>query len=187
MTQQERALVQLIRLLDKAKIPYMVIGGLANAIWGQPRSTLDIDITIWAPATNTAGLLRVLARQFTPLVEDPEEFVARTRVLPVKSRSGVKADLIFGGLPLEEEAIHRATAVPMHDTLVRFCTAEDLILHKIISDRERDQSDVQGVLSARLEQLDLSYLEPRIRDLAGLLDRSDIWERWLQWKKAARA
>ncbi len=39
-------LIELSQFLSKNKIPYMVIGGLANAIWGNPRATIDIDVTI---------------------------------------------------------------------------------------------------------------------------------------------
>lgn len=38
---------------------------------------------------------------------------------------------------------------------VTFCTAEDLILLKIISMRDRDRSDVQGIVRRLLPQLDL--------------------------------
>ena len=42
----EEALHELSTNLKEAHVPYMIIGGLANAIWGYPRSTLDIDVTI---------------------------------------------------------------------------------------------------------------------------------------------
>jgi hypothetical protein len=64
--------------------------------------------------------------------------------------------------------------------LVLFCTAEDLILHKILSDRERDREDVRGILAAQRGKLDESYLDPRIRELADLLGRPSIWEEYLQ-------
>jgi len=38
---QENTLVAVARLLDKHGLPYMVIGGMANAVWGVPRSTLE--------------------------------------------------------------------------------------------------------------------------------------------------
>ncbi len=38
-------LTNLARRLDVAGVPYMVIGGLANALWGAPRETVDINVT----------------------------------------------------------------------------------------------------------------------------------------------
>ncbi len=160
----------------------MVIGGFANAVWGTPRATIDIDVTIWAPDRSVTSVLQALAPPFTALTSDPVTFVSRTRVLPIRSESGVRADVIFGFLPFEEEAIGRAPRIPFGDVEVRVATPEDLILHKIISDREEDQADVRGIIRARLAQMDLSYLEPRIRELADLLERPDIWHRWERWK-----
>ena len=47
MTVLEHALTNLAEFLKDQKIPYMVIGGFANIIWGEPRATIDIDVTIW--------------------------------------------------------------------------------------------------------------------------------------------
>jgi hypothetical protein len=42
MSAQHRALVELCDALDEAQLPYMLVGGQANATWGEPRATLDI-------------------------------------------------------------------------------------------------------------------------------------------------
>ena len=45
MTPLERALIALARRLSEINVSYMLVGGMANAIWGEPRATLDIDVT----------------------------------------------------------------------------------------------------------------------------------------------
>ena len=47
MTRFEDALLAIARFLENAAVPYMVIGGVANLFWGVPRTTLDVDITVW--------------------------------------------------------------------------------------------------------------------------------------------
>lgn len=74
------------------------------------------------------------------LVDNPLAFVSETRVLPIKSKTHQRIDLIFGSLPFEKNAIDRAVKVKIGKTSVYFCTAEDLILLKIISDRQKDIS-----------------------------------------------
>jgi hypothetical protein len=37
-------LIEIAKILDKLKIPYLVTGGIAVLIWGRPRFTADIDI-----------------------------------------------------------------------------------------------------------------------------------------------
>ena len=36
MTSLERALINLADILSANNIPYMIIGGMANAVWGKP-------------------------------------------------------------------------------------------------------------------------------------------------------
>lgn len=184
MTAQERSLLLIAKLLADEDVPYMVVGGIANAVWGEPRATLDIDITILVPDERTPGLTRTLARPFEILVEDPAQFIRQTRVLPLRSQDGVRVDLIFGLLPFEEEAIRRAVPIEVAGAPVFFCTAEDLILMKVISDREQDLADARGVLRQRRHRLDFGYLDPRVAELSGILENPQIRQRWQAWKDA---
>ena len=109
---------------------------------------------------------------------DAVDFVRKTRVLPVQSRSGVRVDLIWATLPYEESAIRRAVARDVGSRKIRFATAEDLILHKIISERERDRKDVEGIVGAQRGRLDLSYLDSRVRALSEALEDPDLLDRY---------
>ena len=183
MTSQEAALADLTRVLSEGAIPYMLIGGLANIVWGEPRATLDIDVTVWVVDAQVPATVDLLGRDFRILVEQPADFISRTRVLPLESASGVRVDVIFGLLSFEQDAIGRAVIVEVAGVAVKVCTAEDLILMKIISDRERDLQDVRGIVGRRLQSLDRGYLEPRIRELSQLLERPDIEARWREWSR----
>ena len=187
MTALERVLVELALTLSDNGIPYMIIGGMANAVWGEPRATLDVDATVWVADDEIGELLSVLESVFRPLVANPLDFIRDTRVLPLESEDRVRIDLIFGMLPYEQEAIKRAVELNVAGSPVRFCTPEDLILHKIVSERERDLTDARGVTRRRIESLDLTYLDLRIRELAETLERPGIWNSWEKWKKEAEA
>jgi len=173
----ELVLVDLAQRLDGAGVAYMVIGGLANAVWGSPRSTIDIDLTVVLDHGQVNSLLESLGPAYRSRTADPERFVTRTRVLPLRHSSGVQIDLIFALLPFEEEAARRAVAVEIAGVPVRFCTPEDLVLHKIVSERDRDRQDVKEILRRRGATLDRRYLDPRIHELATLLERPDM-ESW---------
>lgn len=179
----EKALLDIAALFEKHKIKYMVIGGLANAKWGQPRATLDIDITVWVSDNEIKNVVSMLEGSYALLVDKPLEFIRQTRVLPLKTHQDQRIDIIFGALPFERQAIERALKVEIGKASANFCTPEDLILFKIISERPRDLEDVKGILRFRKEDLDYSYLEPRIQELADLLDRPGIFSQWETWKK----
>ena len=183
MTNLERALVELAQTLNNNHIPYMIIGGMANAVWGEPRATLDIDVTVWVSEAKTSEVVSLLTGLYQPRISDPAGFINETRILPLHSEVGVAIDVVFGTLPFEKEAIARSVGVPVAGTPVQFCTPEDLILHKVISDRQRDLEDARSITLRRLKLLDLTYLEPRIRELSDALERPDIWDSWTRWKK----
>ena len=65
---------------------------------------------------------------------------------------------------------------PVAGTNVRLCAAEDLVLHKLASERPRDREDVEGVIVRQAGALDREYLDPLVSDLAGALERSEIVE-----------
>lgn len=183
MSALERALLELAQTFGDNRIPYMIIGGMANAVWGEPRATLDIDVTIWVAEEEISDVVSLLGGLYQPRVSDPVGFIEETRVFPLQSEDGVPIDVVFGTLPFEHQAIARSVEVPVAGTPVRFCTPEDLVLHKIISERERDLKDARGIVLRRMKLLDLAYLEPRIRELSDALERPEIWRSWIRWKK----
>ena len=174
MTPLEEAIVSLTDLLEGERLPYMVIGGVANLFWGAPRTTLDVDVTVWAEEHQIVSITDRLASRFKLLPDNPTEFIRQTRVLPMRTRGDIRVDLIFGLLPYEEEAIRRARPMPLAGRHIRICSPEDLILHKLISDRPRDREDVQGVIARINKGLDRAYLDPRIEGLAQDLSRPEI-------------
>ena len=104
-------LARIAQKLDALEIPYMVIGGQAVLLYGEPRLTADIDITLGATADQLGIVLKAMqAIDLRPLV-DPEPFVRETMVLPcLDSESRIRVDLIFSFSPYERQAIAHARA-----------------------------------------------------------------------------
>jgi hypothetical protein len=80
MTVLEQALVRLSQTLSDNGIPYMIIGGMANAVWGEPRATLDIDATVWVRDDQISETITTLEKVFQPLVSNPRQFIRDTSV-----------------------------------------------------------------------------------------------------------
>jgi hypothetical protein len=172
MADLDDALTTLAAWLDNDGIPYMVIGGFAVTVWGEPRFTQDLNVTILAEPDELRNVIEKISSAFTPLVADGFKFVTETRVFPIMVNS-VPAELIFAALPYEEEAIRRTRSITLKGGQVKICSPEDLILHKIVTPRARDREDVEGIFRYRHSELDYAYLDPRIEELAtALADRS---------------
>jgi len=179
VTGLERTLIQVVRFLDDNGVPYMVIGGIANLVWGVPRATIDVDISVWVDEDHLQLLVPSIAKEFEVLVDDPVDFVNQTRVLPAKVPNGFRVDMVFAQLPYEKKAIDRAAIRRIHGVPVRICRPEDLIIHKIISERTQDLKDVEGIIRQQADQLDRQYLDPIVKGLAAELDRPKIWTHYL--------
>jgi len=143
-----RLLERLAQALDTAGLPYMVIGGQAVLLYGEPRATRDIDITLGVSVDEVEQILALAAKlALKPLTAKPAEFVRKTMVLPTQDESsGIRVDFIFSWSPYERQALERAQAIPIGDTKVRFAAMEDVVIHKVIAGRPRDIEDVRTML-----------------------------------------
>ena len=154
----ERLLERLALAFDGIGLPYMIIGGQAVLLYGEPRLTKDIDLTIGADLSRLPEILRLVQSiELKPLV-DPETFTRQTMVLPCADPgSGIRVDVIFSFTPYEHQALARVQVVKMGKAEVRFASLEDLLVHKVIAGRPRDLEDVRTLL-VKNPRADLAYV-----------------------------
>lgn len=169
-------IVRVSNALKSEDLPFMLIGGQAVLLHGQPRLTEDIDITLGvSPETLPSVLNACQVANLEILPEEPEVFVGETFMLPaVDPASSIRIDLIFSDLPYERQAIERAVMVELSDVPIPFASAEDLILHKLFSGRPRDIEDVQGVVRIRGESLDWDYIVQWAGEFSSIPGREHI-------------
>ncbi len=155
----EQLLARLAKAFAAAKIPYMIIGGQAVLLYGEPRLTKDIDITLGVDQEALSRIQNVCADLgLEALVDDVPEFVARTKVLPVADRAtGLRVDLIFSNTEYEATAISRARQVEVGGLPVNYAAPEDLIIHKIIAGRPVDLEDARKII-VKNPDLDREYI-----------------------------
>jgi hypothetical protein len=155
----EELLARIASLLSRGKLPYMIIGGQAVLLYGEPRLTKDIDITLGISIDRLNDLLAIAQElSLTPLPDDVPSFVQKTMVLPVLDKStGIRVDFIFSFTPYETQAIERAKKIILCGQEVSFASPEDLILHKMFAGRPRDFEDV-GTLLLKNPAIDVSYI-----------------------------
>ena len=145
--------------LKKEGIPVASIGGIAVAVWGEPRLTRDIDMKVLVSRENRGSLLTLL-RAFTPLQEDSDESFRRLGLAFFRDSSGVRIDVMLADTIFDETAIRRARDIDFTPGKnIRVCTAEDLIVYKMLSTRAKDRGDVESVIQKQGDALDGAYIE----------------------------
>jgi predicted nucleotidyltransferase len=157
--------------LDQRGLAYMVIGGQAVLLYGEPRLTRDIDVTLAASVERLPEILEMVRElEWQVLVTSPAEFVQETMVLPcVEPASGIRIDLIFSFSPYERQAMERVRRVKMGGAHVRFASPEDVIIHKMIAGRPRDLEDARTIL-IKNPDVDRRYIRDWLKQFEESLD-----------------
>ena len=174
MSALEQAVGALAQRLEQQRVAYMLIGGIANLVWGEPRATLDVDASVLVEEAEWPGLIRALRRAFRVIPKKPLAFLQDTHVLPVETPQGIRIDLIWARLPYEYQAIARAITTDIAGHRVRVCRPEDLIIHKIVSDRPKDREDVRAIVRHQGRRLDRRYLAQTVGQLSRALDQPEL-------------
>jgi hypothetical protein len=157
-------------------VPFMLIGGQAVLLHGDPRLTQDIDVTLGAGPGRWKDILDACADiGLEPLPDDVRRFVETTFVLPtLDAATGIRVDLIFSTTPYEAQAIDRATRVEIAGKEVPFVTAEDLIIHKLFAGRARDLEDAASVVRRKGPELDWDYMREWAQAFAQIEGREEL-------------
>lgn len=163
----ERLLAAARVLAETTQQPVVVIGGIARSVWATPRSTLDLDVVYGGARIDEV----VAAASAIGLVAVPEEVAAlslasMTRLrLPDQPTGPVRLDVLEACHPYYRRLIDRSRVLEQFGAWLRFACPEDVILLKLLADRPQDRLDVQAIIEAQGERLDLAVLHNEAKAL----------------------
>jgi hypothetical protein len=155
---------------------HALIGGLATVLRGRLRTTLDVAFLVDVPQVALPGLLDdLIARGFTL---DPSAVIAEYTRHHITSFmfGAVRVDWRKPILPLYARAI--ADASPMEWSKghpVRVATAEGLILTKLVSFRPQDQLDIDTLLTANRDAIDVDVIREEWSPFAASEPERTAW------------
>lgn len=172
-----RAAASLQAVCDEHHWKYSFIGGLALLRWGEPRETIDVDLTLLTGFGGEDRFVSILLSRFEPRIEDAARFALTSRVLLLRTTSGVGLDIALGGLPFEESVVARSSPYAFPgDVSLRTCSAEDLIVLKSFAARPKDWLDVEGIIVRQTGRLDWAYIHHHLAPLAELKGEPELLE-----------
>jgi hypothetical protein len=157
------------------KAPAIVIGGVAVALQGRPRTTRDIDILLFLDETRWPAFLRAGNRYgFSGRIPGVLEFARKSRMLLARHKaSTIDVDFTCGNLPFERECVMRAMTADVGAFSLPIATPEDLIIMKAVAHRPRDLADVAALLQAN-PKLDVRRVRRWVREFARALDMPEL-------------
>ena len=169
MTEVLRAITM---LLAAEAIPHMVVGSLASALYGEPRSTRDIDIVVDPTAAQLDAFLAALDPQQYYVDTDVARDALRRRSMfnIIDIANAWKLDLVVRkARPFSIEELSRRKPMPLFGAMVATATAEDTIIAKLEwakqGGSDRQLEDVAGILRVQGDALDRGYIERWVDEL----------------------
>jgi hypothetical protein len=154
---------------------FCFIGGLAVQRWGEPRQTVDVDLTLLTGFGGEEPFIRVLLEHFAGRIPDAAQFALTRRVLLLRSTKGVGLDVALGALPFEALIVERSSYFEFPPKIaLRTCSAEDLVVLKAFAGRGQDWVDVERIIVRQTGKLDWTYIQEQLRPLAELKEAPEI-------------
>jgi predicted nucleotidyltransferase len=171
---QVEALRQVDAFLKAHDIPYVVIGGIANAVRGEPRATHDADLKVLVQGMTIAEFRELAEARFKPYRRPWLGRAESTLIVSLEVAPEMIVDMLVAVLPYEEQAIRRAEMIEVEGLSLPICRAEDLIVHKAIADRPKDWLDIEKILLRQGSELDIEYVRSWLTQFADALEKPAI-------------
>ena len=146
MSNKPTTFEELLADLSCHGVEYILVGGLAVALCGFTRATLDVDILVQADPENIRRLLQCLARFGEGHARKlaPDDFTLEEGCIRIVEEFPVDVFTLMSGHTYEDllpqTARHR-----IDDVEIVYLNAEGLITLKADSLRPQDQIDVQAL------------------------------------------
>jgi len=177
----EPDVVEVVRRLavvfTRRQVRHALIGGLAVGLRSRPRATKDAHFIMQVPALAFPALLEELVGDGFEI--DVMEVVRRWPVerFTAFGCGGVRVDWMQPVLPLYATVLNTAEVKPWLDTELRVATAEGLILTKVVAFRPQDQADIETLLIANRDNIDVNLIR---REWSAVAAGEDARTAWLE-------
>ncbi len=133
-----------IKCLNDNNVRYLLIGGWAVGLYGNPRATKDIDFIVAIDDENIKKLQKALYEFGAPTVSD-KVFQEKGNVFRM-GKSPIQIDIINQADGIDfEDCFARRNIIIIEELEILMISKNDLIQNKKYSGRHRDLDDVESL------------------------------------------
>jgi predicted nucleotidyltransferase len=152
-------LLDVVQVLHKEKVDYVIVGAMAASVYGVIRASRDADalLSISVPALSDLKQTFLRAGFRTELRRGDFEDPIRA-VLKLQDRFDNQVDLLVGIRGFDPAAFSRSIEVALDGEPLKFVSLEDFIAMKLFAGGPQDIADAKCALEVALEPVDLNLL-----------------------------
>jgi hypothetical protein len=161
-----------VRPLNQLRIPYMVTGGVASVIYGEPRLTRDIDLVIELRPQD--------AGRFAGLWPEADFYVPPVEVIREESRRPAHGHF---NVSHRHTALRADVYLPGDDPLSAWALGHTVIRH--VDDDELVMAPIEYVILSKLRYFQMGKSDRHLRDVhhmlrvsGDLVDHAEL-DRWV--------
>jgi hypothetical protein len=147
---------ELLKIFEKYKIRYLIVGGYAVMKYSEPRFTKELDMFIATDQENAKSVYLALKEFGAPLENLSSNDFVQEGYFYQMGRSPLRIDIMMSIPGVEfDMAWKNREVVELDDLQVFFISRSDLIRAKEASGRPQDKIDIEKLMEAeRLDALD---------------------------------
>jgi hypothetical protein len=135
--------------LERNRVPYVVVSGVAVVLHGHIRPVFDLDIVIPAlPEEQNRALQTLMRAGFVPTIPVPLNFLTVLRMFDESAR---EIDVFVRYHIPFDELWESSQEIRVGDQVVRVVSLADLLRAKRITGRPHDLVDVEALLALKAE------------------------------------
>jgi hypothetical protein len=172
---------ELAAALESAGCDYAIGGAIALGFWARPRSTMDVDVTLFLPPDKVSDCLRLLETVGCTFPADQVTHQLTEHGFCQVEFGGGRIDVFLPVIPFYEKAKVRRRAVELGDHQVMVWDAETLCVFKMMFFRLKDLADVEEILRIQGDRLDRDWV---LRQVLAIYGQSD--PRVARWEELVR-
>jgi hypothetical protein len=144
---------ELLKIFEKHKIRYLIVGGYAVMKYSEPRFTKDLDVFIATDQENAKSVYSALKEFGAPLENLSSDDFAHEGYFYQMGRPPMRVDIMMSIPGIDfDVAWKNREIVELGDLKMVFISRSDLIKAKEASSRPQDKIDIEKLKEA--EQLD---------------------------------
>ena len=170
---QFELLIKTITLLNSENIPYMLVGSFVSSIYGEPRTTQDIDLVVQLQKSNIPKLISMFPPPRYYIEEEMILFALEYKRMfnLLDTNEGDKIDFyIHKDEDYEKEKFSRKLEKILFGHTLVILSPEDTILSKLqwcvkSGMSEKQFKDALNVFRFQKENLDMYYIEEKSKFL----------------------